>query len=77
MLAAASAAQAALPLNPRHPQAPAAAPSRDTLKINDEWIITARDIEGIAYRSYRVDADGTTTVPLAGKVRAAGFTVEQ
>lgn len=53
------------------------APSRDALKVNDELIIAARDVEGMADRPYRIDSDGTITVPLAGKVRAEGFTLEE
>jgi polysaccharide export outer membrane protein len=40
-------------------------------------VITARDVEGITDRPYPIDADGTITLPLVGKIRAEGLTVEE
>ena len=48
-----------------------------TLTINDQLTILASDIDGIGDRPFRVELDGTVTLPLVGKVRALGLTVEQ
>jgi polysaccharide export outer membrane protein len=48
-----------------------------TLAINDQLVILASDVDGIGDRPFRVEFDGTVTLPLVGKVRALGLTVEQ
>jgi polysaccharide export outer membrane protein len=48
-----------------------------TLAINDQLVVFASDIEGIGDRSFRVETDGTVMLPLVGRVRALGLTVEQ
>jgi protein involved in polysaccharide export with SLBB domain len=44
--------------------------SDKTLSVNDQLVISATSVEGIGDKPYRVDADGTLTLPLVGKVRA-------
>jgi len=44
---------------------------------DDQIIIRARDVEEIDGRSARVDLQGYIDVPLVGKFKAAGLTVEQ
>jgi polysaccharide export outer membrane protein len=50
---------------------------KQTLAINDQLVILASDIDGIGDRPFRVELDGTVMLPLVGKVRALGLTVEQ
>lgn len=51
--------------------------AKDTLAINDQLVISAQNVDGIKDTTFRIDADGTVTLPLVGKVRAEGLTVEQ
>jgi polysaccharide export outer membrane protein len=48
-----------------------------TLAINDQLVILASEVDGIGDRPFRVELDGTVTLPLVGRVRALGLTVEQ
>jgi polysaccharide export outer membrane protein len=48
-----------------------------TLAVNDQLVILASDVDGIGDRPFRVELDGTVTLPLVGRVRALGLTVEQ
>jgi polysaccharide biosynthesis/export protein len=43
---------------------------------NDQFIIRAPQAEEINERPFRIDADGFINLPLVGKVRAAGLTVQ-
>jgi polysaccharide export outer membrane protein len=47
------------------------------LSGNDQLVISARDVEGLTDRLFRIESDGTINLPLVGKVRAEGLTVEQ
>lgn len=51
--------------------------AQEILMVNDQLIISAKDVEGIAESAFRIDADGTITIPLVGKVHAEGLTVDQ
>ena len=48
-----------------------------TLAVNDQLVILASEVDGIGDRPFRVELDGTVTLPLVGRVRALGLTVEQ
>jgi polysaccharide export outer membrane protein len=50
---------------------------RDVLKVNDQLLISAKDVPGMVDRPYRIDSDGTVTLPLVGKVRAEGLTLPE
>jgi polysaccharide export outer membrane protein len=43
---------------------------------NDQFIIRAPQADEINERPFRIDSDGFITLPLVGKVRAAGLTVQ-
>jgi polysaccharide export outer membrane protein len=51
--------------------------SKQTLSVNDQLVISATDVPNIGDRPYRVELDGTITVPLVGRMRAQGLTLEQ
>lgn len=63
----------------QQPQAPAdpAASVRPNyqLGINDQVVIRAQNAEEIGDRPYRIDEAGEVTLPIVGKIRAAGLTV--
>lgn len=72
-------------------QAPAAAPAQQQppaetpesarpmylLSPNDQVVIRAQNVEEISERPFRIDTDGYLNLPIVGRVRAAGLTVEQ
>jgi polysaccharide biosynthesis/export protein len=72
-------------------QAPTAVPSADVapaqeaeppravylLNANDQVVIRAQDVEEISERPFRIDSDGYLNLPIVGRVRAQGLTVEQ
>lgn len=47
------------------------------LSYQDQLVITAKDVEGLTERVYRVEMDGSITLPLAGKLKAFGLTIEE
>ena len=47
-----------------------------TLGANDQILIRAPQAEEIDQKPFRIDADGFLTLPVIGKIRAAGITVE-
>jgi polysaccharide biosynthesis/export protein len=47
------------------------------LAVNDRLVISAKNVQAPADALYRVDADGTVTFPLVGKIRAEGLTIQQ
>jgi polysaccharide biosynthesis/export protein len=57
----------------------AAGPSgaANTLAVKDQLEISVRDVDGLAGRVLVVEPDGTVNLPLTGKIRAEGSTVEQ
>jgi polysaccharide export outer membrane protein len=44
---------------------------------NDEISVQVLELPEIPVKAYRVDSDGTINLPLAGRVRAAGLTLDQ
>ena len=46
-------------------------------RANDQMIIRVRDVEEINERTFRVEQDGTMTLPLIGSLQAAGRSVQQ
>lgn len=44
---------------------------------NDQIVIRAMEAEEISNQTFRVDGDGSVNLPLLGKVRAGGLTVER
>jgi polysaccharide biosynthesis/export protein len=58
-------------------QAAPGAGSQDRLTLQDQIAISVTDVEGLRDRLFRIEADGTIALPLVGKVRAEGLTVEQ
>jgi polysaccharide export outer membrane protein len=50
---------------------------KDVLRINDQLIIFASDVPGMNDRPLRIEPDGTVTLPLVGRVRAEGLTVDE
>ena len=79
LLAASVALCQQLPTAPANPAPSGSAPAsaKDTLAINDQLVISAHNVDGINDSTFRIDPDGTVTLPLVGKVRAEGLTVEQ
>lgn len=59
------------------PAAPANGPSGYLLGPNDQISVQVVELPEIQAKSYRVDSDGTVNLPLAGRVRAAGLTLDQ
>jgi len=47
------------------------------LGIGDQVVISASDVPGISDKPFRVETDGTVALPLVGRIRAEGLTVEQ
>lgn len=64
-------------------QAPAPAPAAGQtqgayqMSPNDQVVIRAQNVEEISERPFRIDSDGFLNLPVVGRVRAAGLTVEQ
>jgi polysaccharide biosynthesis/export protein len=77
--ALASAQQQSAPPNsgPVSPPASATAGQTDVLAVNDQIAISATDVEGMSDRPFRIEPDGTVTLPLIGKMRAEGLTLDQ
>lgn len=44
---------------------------------NDQVVIRAQNVEEISERPFRIDGEGYLNLPVVGRVRAAGLTVEQ
>lgn len=64
------------------PQAPTAMPSdairpNYELGVSDQILIHAPDADEINEKPFRIEEDGTITLPLVGVVKAAGVTVQQ
>jgi polysaccharide export outer membrane protein len=57
------------------PQAPAIRPNY-ILGSNDQILIRAPQVEEINERPFRIDTDGFVALPLVGRVRAGGLTVQ-
>lgn len=83
-LIAAALAVANLTAQPPAPQTPAPAAAVETslrptyvLGTNDQITIRATDTEELNDRPYRIDEEGDLSLPLVGKLRAAGLTVAQ
>jgi polysaccharide export outer membrane protein len=81
-LVSAASAQQALP--PGAPQAPAGqpAPSNDirpnyVLGPNDQMIIRAFEVDELNDKPFKVDENGMLNLPLLGRVKAAGLTVQE
>ncbi len=51
--------------------------SKDILSANDLLVVSAKDVEGIGEKPFRIELDGTITLPLVGKIRAEGLTLDQ
>ena len=51
--------------------------SKDILAVNDLIVVSAKDVEGIGEKPFRIELDGSVTLPLVGKIRAAGLTIDQ
>lgn len=49
----------------------------DVLRVNDQLMISASEVPGMSDKPYRVEPDGTVTLPLVGKIRAEGLTADQ
>lgn len=47
------------------------------LNPNDQIVIRAQNVEEISEKPFRVDADGYLNLPVVGRIRAAGMTIEQ
>lgn len=70
--------------NPANPAQAAQAPTETAqvrptyiLGPGDQMLIRARDVDEIDQKTFRVDEDGTLTLPLVGEIKAAGRTVQQ
>ena len=76
--ALAAAQQAAPPQNPAGPQPQPIQSIRPdyVLGPNDQFIIRAPQADEINERPFRIDSDGFINLPLVGKVKAAGLTVQ-
>ncbi|HBY62982.1 MAG TPA: hypothetical protein DEH78_24425 [Solibacterales bacterium] len=59
------------------PGAAAALRPNYVLGPNDQVVIRATEVEEFGERPYRIDADGFINLPLLGRVRAGGLSVEQ
>jgi polysaccharide biosynthesis/export protein len=70
-------APAAAPAQPPAVETPESARPMYLLSPNDQVIIRAQNVEEISERPFRIDTDGYLNLPIVGRVRAAGLTVEQ
>jgi polysaccharide export outer membrane protein len=62
---------------PANPQLPSVIPAQNyVLGPNDQILIRVPQADEINERPFRVDAEGFITLPIVGRVRAAGFTVQ-
>jgi polysaccharide export outer membrane protein len=52
-------------------------PSGYLLGPNDQISVQVLELPEIQAKSYRIDSDGTVNLPVAGRVRAGGLTLEQ
>jgi polysaccharide biosynthesis/export protein len=71
----AAVAQANNPAPPQAPQDSSQVRPTYVLAANDQMIIRAVDADEINGKLFKVDPDGTITLPLIGNIKAAGFTV--
>jgi len=76
-LAAAAAAQSAAPAATPIASAPALPESSYVLGPGDELVIRALEAEEISEKPVRVDMAGFIRLPLAGRLKAGGLTLEQ
>jgi polysaccharide biosynthesis/export protein len=68
------------PANPAPPQLPVESTQvRPTYVLgpNDQMMIRANDVDELNEKVFRVEQDGTMTLPLIGEIKAAGRTVQQ
>lgn len=47
------------------------------LSAGDQIVIRAQNVEEISEKPFRIDGEGFLTLPVVGRIRAAGLTVEQ
>jgi polysaccharide biosynthesis/export protein len=47
------------------------------LGSNDQVLVRARDVEEINEKPFRIDAEGNINLPLLGRIRAGGMTVQE
>jgi polysaccharide export outer membrane protein len=47
------------------------------LGANDQVLVRARDVEEINEKPFRIDAEGNINLPLLGRIRAGGMTVQE
>lgn len=47
------------------------------LSVGDQVVIRAQNVEEISEKPFRIDADGFLNLPVVGRIRASGQTVEQ
>lgn len=52
-------------------------PAQETINRADRLQISATDLPGVSDKPVAVDDDGTVTLPLVGRLQAAGLTVDQ
>jgi polysaccharide biosynthesis/export protein len=62
---------------PRMPPETAQVRPTYVLGPNDQMIIRARDVDEINEKTFRIEEDGTMTLPLIGGIKAAGQTIQQ
>jgi polysaccharide biosynthesis/export protein len=63
------------PQNANQTQLPSIRPNY-VLGSNDQVLVRAPQVEEINERPFRIDADGFVTLPLVGRVKASGLTVQ-
>jgi polysaccharide export outer membrane protein len=84
LMAAAQGQQAPAPAPAPAPGAAAAAPAQEEaprpvylLSPGDQIVIRAQNVEEISEKPFRIDGEGFLNLPVVGRIRAAGLTVEQ
>jgi len=68
--------------NPQPPSIPRELPQdairpNYVLGPNDQVLVRARDVEEINEKPFRIDAEGNINLPLLGRIRAGGMTVQE
>ena len=68
--------------NPQGPTIPRELPQDSirpnyVLGSNDQVLVRARDVEEINEKPFRIDAEGSINLPLLGRIRAGGMTVQE
>ncbi|MEZ5402642.1 MAG: polysaccharide biosynthesis/export family protein [Bryobacteraceae bacterium] len=51
--------------------------ANSSIGAEDQLLIAAADVPGVSDKPMRIESDGTVTLPLVGRMRAEGLTVEQ